>query len=225
MTPGSIVVRHPSAPVEQLLLLFHGVGATPHDLVPLGERLGTAFRNALVVSVAARQSSDFGRGYQWFSVTGVTDANRMDRVARAMPDFLATIAHWRKVAKVNVEATALVGFSQGAIMALESTKETPAAAGRVVALSGRFAELPTCRAPHTTIHLIHGKEDPVMPYSLTVAAAERLRSLGTDVTADVLTFVGHAIPDEMAKLVLDRLRDYLPQRRRQEAMAGNRELE
>ena len=55
----------------------------------------------------------------------------------------------------------------------------------------------------------------------TIAAAQCLLELGTDVTADVLPFVGHEVPDEMADLVLERLRGYLPQRRWREAMQAH----
>jgi phospholipase/carboxylesterase len=106
-------------------------------------------------------------------------------------------------------------------MALESTKASPAAAGRVVALAGRFESLPTGPAPETTIHLFHGKEDAVVPYADTIAAAQCLLELGTDVTADVIPFLGHEVSDELAGLVLERLRGYLPQRYWREALQAD----
>ena len=103
-------------------------------------------------------------------------------------------------------------------MALESTKAEPPCAARVVALAGWFDALPTEPARETTVHLFHGKEDAVTPYSRTIAAARCLLDLGTDVTADVVPFAGHEVSDEMAALVLERLRGYLPQRRWREAL-------
>lgn len=221
MNRGSLVVQRPAGPAGQLFLLFHGVGAMPEDLEPLGRKLAAAFPAAMVVSVRAPHASDSGRGYQWFSATGVTDENRPDRVAHAMPAFLETVAHWQQVARLGPEATALVGFSQGAIMALEATKASPAPAGRVVAIGGRFARLPEVAAPRTTIHLLHGKEDRVIAYGLAIEAAERLLSLGTDVTADVLPFAQHEITGEMADLLLERLQRYLPQWRWREALQSD----
>ena len=214
----AIVLQQPQAPAQQLLLLFHGVGGSPPDLVPLGRLLAQAFPNACVVSVQAPHAGDSGRGYQWFSAKDITENNRPERVANAMPAFLAEVAHWQAAARLGPEATALIGFSQGGIMALEATKSEIVPAGRVVALGGRFAQLPTAPAQRTTIHLIHGKEDRVLPYGLAVAACERLLALGTDVTADVLPLVGHEVTEEMATLVLERLQRYLPQWRWQEAM-------
>ena len=52
MTAEAIVVREvPGA--QQLFLLFHGMGATPEDLVTIGEFLGRSFPNATVASVPA----------------------------------------------------------------------------------------------------------------------------------------------------------------------------
>ena len=223
METGSIVVQRPAGAARQLFLLFHGVGGTPANLVAMGQLLAQAFPGAFVVCVQAPHAGPSGRGFQWFSVDQVSEENRPGRVAMAMPAFLEAVAHWQSQAGVDAQATALVGFSQGAIMALESTKSAPASAGRVVALAGRFARLPDECAPDTTIHLFHGKEDPVMPYGHTLAAAERLLAVGADVTADVLPFVGHEVCAPMVELVLERLRGYLPQRRWREALAADPE--
>ena len=79
----------------ELVLLFHGVGASARDLLPMGEALAEHRPMAWVVSVQAPDPSDFGRGWQWFSVQGVTEANRPGRVAAAMPAFLQRVAAWQ----------------------------------------------------------------------------------------------------------------------------------
>jgi phospholipase/carboxylesterase len=71
----------------QLLLLFHGVGSSPEDLEPLGQILAARRPASWVVSVHSPDRSDFGQGWQWFAVQGVTEANRPRRVAAAMPAF------------------------------------------------------------------------------------------------------------------------------------------
>jgi len=59
-----------------------------------------------------------------------------------MPRFLNTVSDWQREARVTAEETALIGFSQGAIMALESTRQIDVPAGRVVSIAGRFAYAP-----------------------------------------------------------------------------------
>ena len=219
--PASIIVAQPEGHAEQLMLLFHGLGSDAQDLVPLGQQLAVAFPRAWIVSVQARERSDFGHGYQWFSVNGVSEANRAERVAQALPAFLEAVRHWQGLAQVGVGQTALIGFSQGAIMALESTRDRTPVAGRVVSIAGRFAQLPTTPAAGTTLHFLHGKSDAVMPYGLTVAAAEHLVALGGDVTADVLPFLGHGINAELVELLIERLQGYVPRSLWRAALAAD----
>ena len=187
---ASIVVHRP-ARARQLFVLFHGADDDTAVLAPLGRSLASAFPEGFVVVLPAPART---------------------------PDFLAAISRWQSESGVGAQATAVVGFSQGAVRALEATKSVPAPAGRVVALAGRFESPPTEPAPEMTIHLFHGKEDPVIPYAGTIDAAQRLLELGTDVTADVIPFLGHEVSAEMAALVLERLRGYLPQRYWREAL-------
>jgi phospholipase/carboxylesterase len=208
----AIVVQQPAGQAKQLMLLSHGVGATPQGLVPLGQRLAAEFPEAFIVSLQSPFASDLGQGYQWFSVRGITEENRPARVAEVMPAFVKVVQAWQARSGVAPEATALIGFSQGAIMSLEATQLSEHVAGRVVALSGRFAALPQLPHAHTTLHMVHGKSDTVMHYGYTVSAAEHLISLGADVTADVIPFLGHEINTEVADTVVERLLGHLPKR-------------
>lgn len=208
----AIVIREPQGAAGQLFLLFHGVGSEARNLVPLGEHLAAEFAQAAVVSVNGPFPSDLGSGRQWFSVRGITEDNRAARVAQALPLFVRTVRDWQERFGVAPAATALVGFSQGAIMALESARLGKALAGRIVSLSGRFAQLPDAAPEHSTVHMIHGKADAVIPYGNAVAAAERLVALGGDVTADVLPFVGHEVNAQVVALLVERLRGHVPRR-------------
>ena len=221
----SIIVARPDGPAQQLMLLFHGVGSTALDLVPLGKVLAAEFPAAFVVSVAAPAPSGAGGGREWFPVLGITEENRPARVEAALPAFLATVAHWQKEAGVGVDAVALVGFSQGGIMALEATRDQPAVAGRVVSIAGRFATLPTEPNAGTTLHMFHGKLDPVIPYGYTVEAAQHLVNIGADITADVIPHVGHQINDDIADLLIERLRGHLPKRTWEAALKAARAAE
>lgn len=225
MTASPIIIQQPTGPAQQLVLLFHGWGSTAASMRPLGERLAAAFPNAVVVAInapdlAIGMSSDTA-GYQWFNVQGVTEENRQTRVDTAMPAFVACIEAWQAKTGVSPEATALLGMSQGAIMALEASKSaaptqhnapTRLLFGRMVSLCGRFASLPTAASEHVTIHLLHGTDDAVIPYSHTVNAAHLLRDLGGDVTAEVLPFVGHEIHPEFIELAIRKLSSHIPHR-------------
>ena len=202
---ASVIVQKPQGQAAQLVLLFHGVGGQPANMVPLGQMLAVQFADALIVSVAGPLAADFGVGHQWFSVRGVTEENRPARVAAALPAFEQSVRRWQRESGVAPEATVLIGFSQGAIMALEASRAGRFLAGRIVSIGGRYAQLPQQAPQRTTIHFLHGKGDPVMHYGNAVAAAETLAALGGGMTIDVVPHAGHEISAEMPALLLQRI--------------------
>lgn len=220
MLPETLIIQQPSGAVQQLVLLFHGLGANEDDLRPVGERLAAEYPAALVASLRAPHPTSFGVGYQWFSVEGVDDARRVERVAAEMPLFIATIRQWQRDTGLGPEATVLVGFSQGATMVLEATTQAgdDVLSGRVVALAGRYAQLPETNPGGTTLFLVHGKADDVIHCGFTVDAARHLAALGADVVADVVPFLGHGIDGEVLELVVRRLRTHVPKRHWEAAM-------
>lgn len=214
MNEAQALILQKPVPAAQLILLFHGVGSSAQAMVPLGQAYARAFPQAMVVAVDAPFPSELAPGgRQWFSVVGVTEENRPARVAAALPAFEYAVKYWQQQAAVEAAGTALVGFSQGAIMALEAALRPEPVAARVVAIGGRFARLPE-QPLHEggSIHLLHGKADAVMPYSHVIEAAMRLKSLGADFTADVLPFIGHELHPDLMALAVEKLQHHIPAR-------------
>ncbi|MEJ8859202.1 esterase [Variovorax robiniae] len=200
MTDVSIVVARPQN-AAHLVLLFHGVGSSAGNLVPLAELIVKARPDAMVVSVDGPHPTGPGAGRQWFSVAGVTEHNRPERVEQALPLFRDTIARWQLASGLGADNTTLIGFSQGGIMALEATQAGDTQALCVIALAGRFAQ-PVRRAPpDVRYHLIHGADDPVIRAAFSLEVAPVLQQLGAEVTLDVLPGLGHGIDMRVAKLV------------------------
>ena len=222
VTQAALIVQRPASPTRQLVLLFHGLGAGAEDLRPVGERLATEYPQALVVSLRAPYPCDFGFGYQWISPVDLDDARRIQRVAAEMGGFADEVRRWQRESGLGPEATVLLGFSQGAMMVLEAVSHArgTAIAGRVVAVAGRYAQLPDEAPAGTTLFLVHGKADDVVHYGFTVEAAQHLASLGADVVADVIPFVGHTIDAEVLELIVERLRSHIPKRLWDAAMRG-----
>jgi phospholipase/carboxylesterase len=204
----ALIIQRPAAQgagPRELILLFHGVGANAKDLEPLGSLLAQQRPQAWVVSVQAPLATESGRGWQWFSVLGITEANRPGRVVEALPRFVDTVSQWQQQVGADAASTTLIGFSQGAIMALESTQQGPALASRVVAIAGRFAQVPRRAPPGTVLHLMHGDQDRMMPMGLAVDGASALRALGASVTLDAFPGLGHGVDGRVASRIGERL--------------------
>jgi phospholipase/carboxylesterase len=216
----ALIIQRPAGPAQQLVLLFHGVGADAADLKPVGERLAGQYPHALVASLRAPHRGGSGSGYQWFAIEGINDVSRIERVGAEMPAFVERIRQWQRETGLGPDDTVLIGFSQGAIMVLEAAVHcgSDPLAGRVVSFSGRFAQLPQTPLAGATVFMVHGKGDPVMHYGYTVEAAQHLVALGADVVADVMPGLGHGIDAAALELLVKRLRTHVPKRHWEAAM-------
>ncbi|MEN5017619.1 esterase [Erwinia sp. Eh17-17] len=213
-----VVIQTPSLPATQLFLLYHAAGDNPVAMGEIGHWFAGAFPHALVVSVGGPLQDDDG-GFQWYAPSA---GNHQQQVDAAMDGFIASVRHWQQQSGVSAQATALVGFAQGATMALEALKVQAGLAGRVVAFSGRYATLPQQAGTRTTIHLIHGDNDIVLPLTHALAAEERLTALGGDVTLDIVDDLPHAIDDRAMQFALERLQFTVPRRYFDEALSGGK---
>ncbi|CAI8909123.1 esterase [Kosakonia quasisacchari] len=222
MKHDHFVVQSPQSPAKQLLLLFHGVGDNPVSMGQIGRWFAPHFPDALIVSIGGVEACGAPPARQWFSVAGVTEENRQQRIDAVMPQFIDVVRYWQQQSGVSALATALIGFSQGAIMALEGLKAQPDLASRVIAFNGRYATLPQVVSTAQTIHLIHGGEDRVIDLAWAVKAQEAVQTLGGDITLDIVENLGHAIDDRSIELALNHLRYTVPKHYFDEALSGGK---
>jgi phospholipase/carboxylesterase len=212
---------------ELLYLLFHGVGTTAESMLPLAQRLIREYPQAVVLCLNAPDKFDAvigpkegeGEGRQWFSIRRVDEDNRPARVAAALPAFIATVRAMQQRFEMGWERTALAGFSQGAVMALEAVQAEPRLAGRVLAFSGRHATAPTHVPSDTAVHLFHGMADTVIPPAAAIDSAQTLLELGADVTADVLPGIAHELHPALLDKAIGQLRTFLPKKVWREVMS------
>ena len=210
-----------AGPPEQLLLLLHGVGADGRSMAPLAQALRAEFPQAAIVAPDAPHRFEAGgAGLQWFSVRGIDEANRVPRAATALVPLATWVRATQQRLGVGSAATALVGFSQGAILALELAAAEDGLAGRVLAFAGRYARLPAAAPRHTTLHLFHGGADAVIPVAHARAALEHLAALHGDATIDIAEGVGHELHPVLLRCALQRLRTHIPLRTWQAALGA-----
>ena len=188
---------------RDFVILLHGVGGSGANFTTLADAWRDVLPDTAFAAPDAPFPSGHGPGHRWFSVNGVTQANRPERVATARAAFDRTLGDIIAAHGLTdqPERIALVGFSQGSIMALDALASGRWPVAAVVAFSGRLASpRPLTPAKHTRVLLIHGDADPVMPMSESVQAAAILKELGVDATGLILPGVGHVISSEGATI-------------------------
>jgi len=180
---------------KQIVMLLHGVGADGNDLIGLAPHYQQVLPDALFISPDAPFPYDmapFGR--QWFGLQDRTE--RAQSTAPILDHFIDTT-----LAEHNLsdDKLALVGFSQGTMMALYVglRREKPLAG--IVAQSGiligpeLLADEIKSRPP---VLLIHGDVDAVVPFDYMGKAEEALQANGVDVAAHARPGLGHGIDPE-----------------------------
>jgi phospholipase/carboxylesterase len=182
-----------SAPAKGLVVLMHGVGSNARDLMPLADIWCESLPDVAFTSLDGTDAFDGGfGGRQWFSLRDVNEANREQRVSAAYPALRgvldAELAHWQ----LPFGRLALVGFSQGSIMALHHVATSAEGAAGVVAYSGRLASAIVAHNG-TPLTLIHGEADEVIPVRELEAAADAFSDAGYTVDAYALPGIGHTI--------------------------------
>ena len=192
--------------MHSLIVLLHGVGQTPADVAPLADLIAAHDPQARVAAPPAVHPCDRGgTGFQWMSVTGITEENRPDRIRAALPAFVATIEALQRAHGVGAEHTVLAGFSQGAIMALAACRDRYLAR-HVVAIAGRCAPLPDVWERRTAVTLVHGRMDRTVPVQHSERMFERLAALGADVRLDVVPRAVHLLVSPLLERAWEAVR-------------------
>lgn len=175
-----------------LFVLLHGEAAGPEQLYPLVEAIKNAFPRALII------------------LPPLGNERELDALA----------AFVRKVQThygISGEQTAMAGFSQGARVALETSRLHGGLAGRVLAFSGLYAASPASLPETTMIHFFHGAEDKLLPLKEVETMLQHLGTIEADVTVDVASRVGHELHQALIEQAIVRLQTCVPLRSWKEA--------
>lgn len=197
---GPMLAPQNGAAPRRLVVLLHGYGADGSDLIDLGRHWGQLLPDALFLAPNAPEpcaGSPFG--FQWFALDVERATARLEGSRAAsvvLHGFLADL--WAQTG-LGPEDTILVGFSQGAMMALTVGTALSEPLAGIVAFSGAFIApegFEAGRFARPPVALIHGDLDQVVPVTMTQQAAEALSAAGFAVQVHVSAGTAHGIaPD------------------------------
>jgi len=199
---GQSIRLGPTQPQRRLVLL-HGWGADADDLLDLGVALLEGDSEADKVSLVALRAPEphpGGFGRQWYDLQqpdwpglGAARTNlrqRLQELAETVP----------------LEHTAVLGFSQGAAMAVDVILGEGMPVAALIACSGYPHPGWQAKKPKASTMLAHGEDDPVVPVAASQAIADLVRGAGGQVQQ--IGFAGgHGIDPQL----LPQLRAFLTQ--------------
>lgn len=174
--------------------MLHGVGSDGSDLISLAPYWAHATPGALFVSPDAPNPYDMApSGRQWFSLTNKDPIILLREIQKALPAFVDFVAGQVKNTGVPYSRVVLMGFSQGAMMALYAAPRLPEAIAGVMAYSGALLWQEEGILWHPPLLLVHGQDDDVVPSSAFRYGRSTLEAKGFAVTAHLTPGLGHGI--------------------------------
>ena len=189
----SVAPKSGGAP-KQLVVFLHGYGSNGEDLISLAPYWADLLPDAEFVSPNAPQRCDDGPGYQWFPISRLDPAE----MARGVESAAATLENFleAELARLHLsgDKLALVGFSQGTMMALHVGLKRSVKPAAIVGYSGMLADQTLSAAPDAPpILLVHGDADPMIPIGALFASAATLGRAGAGGPGRHLSGSGSAV--------------------------------
>ena len=200
---------------RSMVVLLHGYGADGADLLGLADVLGPHLPGTVFVAPDAPEACVAGFGHQWFPIPwldGSSEALAEAGLQAAAGDLDGFLDAQLAAEGLGPEALALVGFSQGAMMALHVAPRRAAAVAGVVAISGRLLRPERLAADvvvRPPVLLVHGDADAVVPFGDMALAGEALVAAGFATFGHVMKGAGHGIAPDGLGAALQFLRERL----------------
>ena len=201
---------------SSLVILVHGYGADGADLIGLADALGPHMPGtAFVAPDAPERSVANPAGHQWFPVPWIDGSSQEAAEAsmtRSAADLDAYVTERMADEGVGPEATILLGFSQGTMMALHVAPRRAEPVAGVVGFSGRLLDpesLARDAVSRPPVLLIHGDLDDVVPPGSMPEAAQALGDAGFRVYAHVSRGTAHGIAPDGLQVALAFMRERL----------------
>ena len=194
-----------SGPAKRLVVFLHGYGADGNDLIEIGRAWQPLLPDTAFVSPHAPEPcGQASVGRQWFPLTFRDPDERWVGVNKAAPGLEKFLEQELTRRQLPPSALALVGFSQGTMMALHVGLRRAIAPAAIVGYSGIFV-LANNAAPDTIaadirarppVLLVHGDMDDLIPVQALLHAAQGLAAIGVPAEWHISHGVGHGIDGE-----------------------------
>ncbi len=199
-------------PVKKIIMIMHGYGADSNDLLPLAQDIADATPDADIFvpdgfDVCEGANPTYQTGRQWFSLKGWgSDDAWKSGIKEATQRLSRHIDLLLKKYNIDDKKLYLVGFSQGAMMALHVGIQRNV--GGIVAFSGILVDEQVLQGVKKSdvlpkIILAHGDIDQVVPVSFCERAEKVLKDKNFDVKKIITQGMGHSISSSTIRFVCD----------------------
>jgi predicted esterase len=200
-------IRHAGERLERALaamIMVHGRGATAENILALSDELAVSGFTYLAPQAA---------GNTWYPYSFLSPIAQNEPGISSGLAAIAEVLQTVERAGIPADRTLLLGFSQGACLALEFTARAARRYGGVAGLSGGLIGPNGTPRDYsgslagTPIFLGCSDVDPHIPAPRVVETATVLRRLGAEVTMRLYPGLGHTINEDEIEAVRRMMRD------------------
>jgi phospholipase/carboxylesterase len=192
-----------SSAAEQLVVFLHGYGANGGDLIAIGKQWQDLLPCAAFVAPNAPEHCPQAPpgGRQWFRLTMRDPGERWSGVNQASPALDAFLDAELVRHRLDESKLALVGFSQGTMLALHAGIRRTRRPAAIVGYSGQLVVPEHTAQPASRIAagswprilLVHGSQDEIIPAETLFFSAEELARAGIPCQWHLSIGLGHGI--------------------------------
>lgn len=201
---GPVALPASGGAPHSLVILLHGYGSNGQDLIGLAPYWRAALPHTLFIAPDAPQPCPGAPGgRQWWALTSLTPQARAEGVRQSASVLNALIDDQLDRYGLRDDRLALVGFSQGTMMALHVGPRRARRLAGIVGYSGMLADAEALAVEGLTkppVLLIHGDADPVLPVAALSEAETALTALGFAVSSHVSPGLQHSIDEAGLRL-------------------------
>ncbi|MDZ4068426.1 MAG: dienelactone hydrolase family protein [Tabrizicola sp.] len=199
-----------------LVVFLHGYGADGNDLLGLADPMAMHLPGvAYAAPDAPERCAGGGFGYQWFPIPwldGSPQAAADAGLVAATDDLNGFLDRVLADEGLTPDRLVLVGFSQGAMMAMHVAPRRDKEVAGIVAISGRLLRPEVLTAEvkvKPPVLLIHGDQDPVVPFADMSKAGDALTAAGFPTYGHIMAGTGHGIAPDGLGVALQFIRERL----------------
>ena len=198
---------------KQIIVLCHGYGGDGKDISALAIGWRRFLPDAIFLCPNAPEVCSINpNGYQWFDLSSDNKEILLEKSLIAEKKLNIFLEEVLEDFQLNSSNLALVGFSQGCMISLQTALKRNESIGCLIGYSGKIINKEHLSKNITSkpkTYLMHGQNDSIVPAMHLLEAKEYLSQLGIKIKTKMFKNCEHTIPVEGSSIGLDFLRKNL----------------
>jgi phospholipase/carboxylesterase len=198
--------------MKKLVIFIHGYGSNGEDIGFLINYFKKEIKDGIFLNPNAPfKMTEFDNAYYWFPIDELDEEYLMQKVKDVYPIFEKYIEESLEKYNLTYKDIILVGFSQGAVLAIHAALRLKEKIMAVISFSGAMADPNNITRSEMVskpkIILIHGDCDSVLPCAYSIKAHRVLQNLNIPVELKIIKNLDHSINQQSIDYAINFIKE------------------